>query len=382
MDAFDEAGYLRANPGIAGAVAQGLVPNPWTHYIDHGRAEGRFPNDVDPDFYLAAYPEVATDLGHPPEPADAARHYLGLGRARGYLPNANAPRPANAAAFASPFGGLWTDNANALDLIDGRLELGLLKRRDISLLRSFALDGIVGLERPPDIPQVKAAGLMIEQALTGAFPDLLFSGAPSGAEPQPWQPELTARNVAVLDPHMVSRAIRDLVFDKQVTDPLSALFDSRPRLTATRGFLREQGAPDRDVAWFAHTLPLQFLAVTFSLDDAESGVSAWTGSHRLPDLPWSGAADLREREAAVRALIVRQEPRAIPHHSGSRTIRHANLIHAVRAPEQPLQHLTLTAWYCPSHVTPCYFETARTSWHVHNGFRFASGVYPALDPRD
>src|SRR5580704_9946070 len=91
-DLFDEAGYLRLYPGIAEAMMHGVVDTAWNHYHRHGREEGRQPNDVDPAFYLAAYAQVERDLGRPPVPEDAAPHFITLGRARGYLPNARAPR--------------------------------------------------------------------------------------------------------------------------------------------------------------------------------------------------------------------------------------------------------------------------------------------------
>jgi len=72
-DLFDEAGYLRLYPGIAQAMMQGVIGTAWDHYFHYGRDEGRQPNDVDPTFYLAAYPEVEKDLGHPPSPPGPER---------------------------------------------------------------------------------------------------------------------------------------------------------------------------------------------------------------------------------------------------------------------------------------------------------------------
>jgi len=396
-DLFDEAGYLRLYPGIAEAMMQGRLDSAWNHYFHHGRDEGRLPNDVDPAFYLAAYPEMERDLGHPPSEADAAPHFITIGRARGYRPNANAPRAANAAAPPSPFGGFWTDQANALDLIQARLDLGRLRRRDAAMLRTFALDGIVEIDRPHDKEQFDAATLMVEQAFTGAFPELLFSRPGAGAEP--WHPELTGLNVAVLDPHMLSRAIREMLLDKVVIDFLSVLFDARPRLTASQAFPRREAPPERDVAWHAYSLPLQFVAVTFALDDSVHGPDlVWPGSHRLADLPWAdghvslpearraGSAGLERamarREDLVRGLVRGQEPRRLEPTSGTRTVRHANLIQAVTAPEPPERRRSLTAWYCPSYVSPCYVETTRARNHVLEEYAFSSGVYPAMDPRD
>ena len=398
-DLFDEAGYLRLYPGIAEAMMQGVVDTAWNHYHRHGRHEGRQPNDVDPAFYLSAYPEIEQDLGHAPSVGDAAPHYVMLGRARGYLPNANAPRPGNAAAPLSPFGGLWTDQANALDVVQSRLDLGWIRRREAAMLRTFALEGIVEHDRLLDKDQVRDAALIVDQAFTGMFPDLLFANPARAAEPQPWRPELTEQPVAALDPHMVSREIRDLLLDDAVTDLLSLIFNARPRLTASRAFLREVATPDRDVAWHDFTLPRQFVAVMFALEDSDDGPAvAWPGSHRLPDLPWPGgqislaearranAADLHHaisgREARVRALVHGQDPRRLKSLAGTRTIRHANLIHAVAAPNPPSQRRSLTAWYCPAYVAPCYMETTRTRTHDQDGLVFSSGVYPALDPLD
>ncbi len=407
-DLFDEAGYLRLYPGVAQALMLGVVDTAWNHFFYYGRSEGRQSNDVDPAFYLAAYPEIERDLGRGPTEADAAPHFIMLGRARGYLPNASAPRPTNGAAMASPFGGLWTDHANALDLIQARLDLGWLRRREAATLRTFVLDGIVELDRPNDSERVNEAALVVSQAFTGMFPVLVFDGPEPSAERLPWRPELTELPVGARDPHMISRKIRDLVLDKSVTDFLTLLFEARPRLTASRAFLREATSPDRDVAWFGHTLPLRFAAVTFTLEDGSPEGSpedlvggaalAWPGSHRLPDLVWgsehvnldearrAGAIDLEaalaRRETSIRDLLHGQEPRRLHSWAGSRMIRNANLIHAVEAPEPPLQRRTVTAWYCPSHVAPCYMETTGARTHQHGEFAYSSGVYPALDPLD
>ncbi len=398
-DLFDEAGYLRLYPGIAEAMMHSRLDTAWNHYNVHGRHEGRRPNDVDPDFYLSAYPEVEHDLGHPPSAADAAAHYVTLGRSRGYLPNATAPRPDNGAAQPSPFGGFWIDHANSLDLIESRLELGWLRRHDARKLRTFALDGIVEMDVRVDQEQLRDASLIVDQAFTGMFPDLLFASTIGEGEAQTWRPELTEQPMAALDPHMVSRAIRDMLLDKAVVDFLTLIFNARPKLTASRAYLRRAAAADRDVAWFAHALPLQFVAVTFALEETANGADfVWPGSHRLPDLLWADAyvslpearranapglsEAIERREKRVLTQVRGQEPRRPEAAAGIRRIRHANLIHAARMPEPPMQRRSVTAWYCPSFVVPGYVETSRARTHLHHGFAFSSGVLPALDPLD
>src|ERR1019366_92238 len=106
------------------------------------------------------------DLGRPAAAADPAPHFITLGRARGHLPNAAAPRSWNGAAMPSPFRGLGVDQANALDLIQSRLDRCLLRRREAAMLRTFALEGLVELDRPNDMDRVQAAALMVAQAFT------------------------------------------------------------------------------------------------------------------------------------------------------------------------------------------------------------------------
>jgi hypothetical protein len=189
------------------------------------------------------------------------------------------------------------------------------------------------------------------------------------------------------------------LLDPVLTDFLALIFGAPPRLFESRAGLREAAPPDRDDAWHACSLPLQFIAVMFTLEDSPQGAAlAWPGSHRLPDLLWdeehvslpearrAGAADLptaiARREARVRGLLHGQEPRQLDAIAGRRTIRHANLIHATAPPPPPAQRRTLTAWYCPSYVVPCYLETTPARTHVQDGLAFLSGVYPALDPSD
>ena len=89
----------------------------WSHYQNHGRRENRDARfgDFDPVFYSNSYPQAREEVAS----GRAARmldHYLKIGRAQGYLPNKQAPRPDNPDCIRSRFGGLWFDAANGEDL--------------------------------------------------------------------------------------------------------------------------------------------------------------------------------------------------------------------------------------------------------------------------
>src|SRR5690349_19130683 len=139
---FDEEFYLAIYPDVAEAVANGVWPRGYDHYIAHGRSEGRRRRpDFDPQWYARAYPLARAEAGT--DAAALGRHYQERGLARGYQPHPHAKRPPNAAAMRSAFGGLWIDMANALDLIDGRCKLGLIGSEEATLLAHFVRDGYV-----------------------------------------------------------------------------------------------------------------------------------------------------------------------------------------------------------------------------------------------
>ncbi len=150
-DQFDEVAYLRLYPDIATAIAEGREPGAWEHYDRHGRKEGRKTNDFDADFYLRSYPavqhEVAAGLAVTP-----FAHYLKFERARGFLSNARAPRPADAVATPSRYGGLWPDLPNAADLIEGKLAIGQITERQAEKLtfwrnNCYVILGVLFLRR-------------------------------------------------------------------------------------------------------------------------------------------------------------------------------------------------------------------------------------------
>jgi hypothetical protein len=395
IDLFDEAGYLRLYPGIAEAIMRGDAISARDHYLEFGRAEGRQPNDVDPTFYLAAYPTIQNDLGRLPEPADAARHFVTLGRARGYRPNAAAPRPANGAAHFSPFGGGWLDHGDALDMISARGRLGRLRPWEAEILGRFATDGHAWFDRPMDNDKMTAAAQAIEQAFGGRWPAARFISDEASGDVRSWDPGLVAHPAMVLDPHMLSEAVRAIVLDPRLMAFLALMFDAPACLTFSRAGLRQTWSPDRDVAWFSHSQPLRFLAVTFCLEEAATDlISVWPGSHRLPDLPWRdgcpvlddarrmGPVDLERRAADVARLIRDRTSMALEMKFGDRLIRHANLVHMMRAPAPARRHRFLTAWYCPDHVIPGYQEAGEVRSHEREGIGFSSGAYPDMDPAD
>jgi len=360
---FDESGYLRLYKDVADAVAAGTMASAWAHYDRHGRAEGRRSNDVDAEFYLRAYPQIADDLGRRPDPADAPVHYLTLGRERGYLPNRHAPRTA-------PACGLWTDRPDAQDLIRERRALGTLSHRKSILLRNWVADGYVvidTLER--DI--LAAAALDLERAFAGASPRLLFHCPALAAQPVPWHAALPPHAAHVLDPHFLSRPIRDLLLSEPITGFLDALFDAPVLLAHSRACLRDAGIVDQresDTARF--TRADLFVTIWVGLEGAMEnaptaeravGVHIRAGSHRLGQ-----AGELRTFSPDTRAAI----------------IRHRDLLHGEPPVDEGGARRGVTAWYCPRHIAPLYAEQRPMRLYPSGTHRFSTAFYPGLEPLD
>jgi hypothetical protein len=357
QELFDEAGYLRLYPAIGEAIAAGRQRSAWSHYLKHGKDEGRKPNDVDADFYLRAYPQAVEDI-EAGCAADAASHYICFGRARGYRPN---PAAADGDAALTP--PLWTDLPHALDIVHGRHALGRLSDRQADLLTRWIRDGFVVLPQLDSIA-VGAAALDLERGFTGACPDLRFSCGAVALGPVAWMPEINPYPAAALDFHYLSRPVRALMFAEQITEFLGLVFDSPALLAHSRSVLRDAAPrPHRDAG--AYSLPHQFVTAWIALEESGEALEYFPGSHRLP----VSADELAE---PVRLLGDR----------GQANIRHPKLLHRAGTLAPGQTRRGLVAQYCPCFVAPRYMESLPAQLWPYERHAFSTQYYTALEPLD
>ena len=85
---FNEVGYLRDNPDIAGAVKAGKLEDARLHYVGFGYFESRSgaTPEVDEGWYLRIYPDVAEAVAAR-SVGSAAEHFRVAGAAEGRSPN-------------------------------------------------------------------------------------------------------------------------------------------------------------------------------------------------------------------------------------------------------------------------------------------------------
>lgn len=398
---FDEEHYLAANPDIVKGISDGHFVDGYHHYVMHGRQEGR---EAAPAFaeawYLCAYPMARHDIDQG-RARDARDHYQRLGRFRGYLPNPAAPRPDDPSRLRSRFGGLWTDAPDALDTIAGRLSIGRLSEPDAALLADWTQQGFVILPDAVPATTLETARADLDRAFQGGYPPLLFQCPSRGTPDIPWCPEFEREPATALDPHWYSDAIRDAMFTPAITNCLELLFDRKPLVAQSLGFLRGTDQPVRqDSAHAGFSQQRRFVTAWIALDDVTEGNGApfcYPGSHRFPDfLPAGGYKSLTEairmdaadapslREAEYRhheTLLRTAATRTITEHhlrakAGDVMIRHADLAHADRQPPQDTTRRSLLAYYCPADIAPLTFETGRIALRRHgDGGFYGTAIY-------
>ena len=399
---FDEAGYLRLYRDLATAVADGRLASAWTHYDSYGRAEGRRPNDVDQDFYLRAYPLAAEEIARG-RATCAAEHYISFGRARGWLPNAEAPRPADASASPSPFGGLWPDRPDAVDLIDGKLDCGLITRKQAERLRFWVENGYLVLQKAIPEALIERAAQDLDRAYSGQIADLKFECHAIARDRIAWRPEISVHPSKALDIHHFSPAIRYLIFSDPIAEFLALIFDAKSFVSQTLGFLRGSAQEGhQDSAYVPYTVARQFAATWIALEDVTLGAGElfyYPGSHRLPDFLYYGlyksvheAKRLRGGaglEEQVRAHVASLESRAkesglsrVPFAAkkGDVLFWHADLVHGGHPVSREVTRKSIVTHYCPKYRAPLFSEGLQTKiWH-HEGHLYTSSHYLDREP--
>ena len=407
LGTFDEAWYLSNNPDVAAAVAAGTCRSGYEHWMTGGgRTEGRIaPPDYsegdafDEAFYLRAYPMASQDIAAG-RAADAQEHYDRLGRVRGYLPNAFAPRPDDPMRFASRFGGFWVDQANAMDLIEGREQLGRIDASEAGLLRHWATHGYVVLRQALPKEVVDRAAAELRRAYDGGLAGAKFEcPAIGGHNPMPWDPAVKVNPAKALDLHWLSVAIRDLIFTAPVRHFLELVFERRVLASQSLTFLRgsAQGY-HQDTLYVPYSRPTQFAASWIALEDVTPGggeLTYFPGSHKTEEYLYGGKyKTLWDAQRMLRRNSLRDETRTYSEDLEKRNLKagltpdtfiarkgdvllwHADLAHGGRPIATDKTRASVVTHYCPAEVAPLTFERGDAALRSYEDVAwYATGHY-------
>jgi hypothetical protein len=399
---FDEALYLARYPDVAEAVVRGEWSSGYAHYCIVGRGEGRNGSaEVDAAWYRKSYPlaqsEIAAGLA-----SSVGEHYLRIGRHRGYLPNSTTPRLRNPAGFQSCFGGLWTDLANAPDLVRGRLDLGDITPEQAALLFRWINDGYVVIENaiPEDI--LESALADVDQAYEGGFPALRFHVFGSGKN-LAWIPETQSNAAKALDLHWFSEAVRSAIFSEKLLDFIHLIFARRALATQTLTFWRGSAQDGhQDSAYVVYSLPMQFCASWIALEDVHPDAGELfyhVGGQRMAEYLYSGQyksvgeakrlnpeSDLSEamwehvQFIKIKARGMALAPERFLAKRGDVLLWAADLPHGGSPISTAITRKSIVTHYCPAEIVPSYFEDGlRTEIRRHQERAFySSGHYGRL----
>jgi hypothetical protein len=386
---FDESDYLNMYPDIADAVDTGKIPDGLYHYNRYGRDEGRNAFKFDEDWYRRSYPLAVQEVESGKYPSLKA-HFESIGRFRGYIAHAKAERPDNPNAIPSRFGGLWVDQANARDIVAGRLEIGLITSRQAELLQFFIDHGYVILEKAIPEELIERALSDHDAAYAGKFEKLLFECTKYGQGALPFRPEYVDHPSKALDLHWFSAAIRDLIFAPQVVEFLGLVLDAPPFASQSLCFHRGSAQEaHQDSAYVTYTLQRSFAASWIALEDVEAGAGELfylDGSHRLDEFLYGNQcksyAEVTRRkimpEGEAQAEI-RRHVATLPKGAadngmpekkfiakrGDVLIWHADLAHGGSPISQTRSRRSVVTHYCGKYAAPLFAEWLSTSLQTH-----------------
>jgi phytanoyl-CoA hydroxylase len=298
--------------------------------------------------------------------------------------------------YRSLFGGLWTDLSNALEIVQGKLDLGSIDRKEAERLRGFIENGYAVF--PGAIPRrhIRQLNEDIESIWACQRPDAWVSCVENERswvrKIKPQDRESAGMQTKLLDLYEYTESARRVMFNDTIVKFLQLIFERPVLAHQSLGFYRGSKQPiHRDTAFVRVSSPMELAAAWVALEDIEEGsgeLEYYPKSHLYPDFLFEGKykwfppgnqeldgfySDLnqRAREAGVEAIKFR--PKA-----GDVFIWSADLAHG--GSDFHNDHLTrksLVVHYCPSNVDPMYYTyNGRTEKHLYK-----KGCYYTAAPK-
>src|SRR5213593_3890480 len=137
--------------------------------------------------------------------------------------------PVDIPRFRSRFGGLWTDLSNAVDLLDGRLRLGLITDQQAQELLCFIEDGYVILRRAVDETLIDRLNddvkRLTEQPPPEAWVNLIENGSSVSRAMKAGDGDAGGKMLKLLDLYYFLPSARDVLFSERTLNFLQLIFD-------------------------------------------------------------------------------------------------------------------------------------------------------------
>jgi phytanoyl-CoA hydroxylase len=274
------------------------------------------------------------------------------------------------ARYHSRFGGLWTDLANAPDVIRGKRALGWISEAEAEALRRWVEDGFVVLEQAVPPEALDRLDRDVEDIWNGTSHAPCFVATSEGGTPtlERAGPRFKDERTRLLDLHAHLDSARNVVFAAPIVRFLTLVFE-RPALAFQSLYFRwgSRQAVHQDTAFVKVSSPLEFAASWIALEDVRPGSGAleyFVGSHRLEDHVFPDGRrwlpDRASEQPYLDALTRRSEERGLRKQRflarrGDVLIWSADLAHGGAADvAEGVTRKSIVTHYCPLGCAPVY----------------------------
>ena len=328
--------------------------------------------------------------------ADFKEHYQRFGRHRGYLPNKRAAREENPASFHSRFGGFWIDQANALDLLAAKEDLGMIPPDQAHLVRQFITDGYIVLRNVLPNEVLDRAQAVLERAYHGDMPEVEFNITGVGRKVH-WRPDVLTKPAKALDLHWLSADVRNLQLHDNILKTLHYITERRLLATQVLGFWRGSAQEaHQDSAYVNYSHPNQFMATWIALEDVTENCGElfyYVGSHRMPEYLYldkykgveeAGRAnpgmnfDAPIKDPAMAARMGLQRKRFIAKR-GDVLVWHSDLAHGGSPISTDVTRKSIVTHYCTAEAVPSYFELKEGKRIMRHGGGYVASAHYNTD---
>ncbi len=295
--------------------------------------------------------------------------------------------------YRSQFGGLWTDQSDALEVVEAKLSRGTIDEADAERLRSWIENGLLVLPQAVPDAVVEEINADVRGVWEGAFPKIhveyweehTMHIAPVRREMQEWTTKL-------LNLHGFSEPARKSEFAPAVLRFLRLLFEREPMAFQSLYFERGSEQPmHQDSAFVGVSSPMEFVGAWLALEDIQKNsgeLEYYVGSHKIDEFLWDGEHKLMpnghpDHDRYLASLHEQAAERGLRRESfrpkrGDVVLWHADLAHGGSAkPDPALTRRSLVTHYCPVELDPIYFtysghspkiEHPSGAFHCHQYF--------------
>ena len=199
--------------------------------------------------------------------------------------------------YRSRFGGLWTDLNNAHEIVQGKLELGMIDRKQADLLTGFIENGFAVF--PGAIPgrHIRRLNEDIENVWACKAPEAWISCIEDDQRSwvrkiKPQDREKAGMQTKLLDLYEYTESARVVMFSDTIVDFLQLIFERPVLAHQSLGFYRGSKQPiHRDTAFVRISSPIELAAAWVALEDIQEGsgeLEYYPKSHLFPEFLFEG----------------------------------------------------------------------------------------------